>query len=134
MYKHTCIGFDMYNYEIWGKWTMVMKPNYKFDCLCKLALHNLSMVNSQFDCVKNQASKKVCNNFTYFWMCNCCLQIKHMGLVLHDCVIFSEHVWLGAPKLMQFGKCDCRPLNALISQHKNYEICPKPKGQLNRKE
>ncbi len=38
--------------------------------------------------MKNQASKKVCNNLAYFWMCNYCLQIKHMGLVLHNCVFF----------------------------------------------
>ncbi len=36
---HACIGF-----ERWGEWIVVMKPNYEFDCLCRLAFHNLLMV------------------------------------------------------------------------------------------
>jgi hypothetical protein len=52
--------------------------------------------NNQYDyvksqasnCVKNWASKKVWNNPTYSWMCNCCLQIRHTCLVLHDYAIF----------------------------------------------
>jgi hypothetical protein len=27
-----------------GEWIMIMKPNYKFDCLYKLTFHDLSMV------------------------------------------------------------------------------------------
>jgi hypothetical protein len=36
---HTCIGF-----ESWGEWIMILKPNYEFDCLCRLAFHDLLMV------------------------------------------------------------------------------------------
>ncbi len=39
MYTHTCIGF-----KLWGEWTMVMKPNYEFDCFCKLTFHDLLTV------------------------------------------------------------------------------------------
>jgi hypothetical protein len=88
---HTCNGFEQWGeHELW-LWNQLWVW-LSLETIIPWFFYNNNQSNyvkSQVShCAKNQASKKVCNNPTYSWMCNYCLQITHTGLVLHDCAIF----------------------------------------------